>query len=134
MAVDPNLDKFIGKGITFPIQLDNRGAAVVDGGVELLRKSLLIIITWPYGTRFFLNQFGSRIEELLDEPNDLVLHSMINHFIIEAITRWEKRVKLIETRVISKGGDKLEVSLRYTIISTQLEDSFVFPFYKQIIN
>jgi len=129
---DPVLDKFIGQGITFPIQLDSRGAAIIDSGTAIVRKSILGIINWPLATRFFNNVYGSRIEDVMDEPNDTILMGLLNHFVIESINQWETRVINVQTSIQRKNENIMEIFLKYTLINTQKEDSFVFPFYNQL--
>lgn len=133
MAFDPKkLESFIGSGITLPLRLVN-GRVPLDTGVPLIRASIRTIIAWPYGIRFFLNEFGSRVEELLEEPNDNILKNIANTFIADAITRWEPRVEFVGADYIRNDmGDSLDVELAYRIIATQQLDTFIFPFYRQI--
>lgn len=128
-----SLQKFIGTGITLPLQLVN-GRVPLETGVELIRKSIVMILAWPYGTRFFLNEFGSRVEELLEEPNDDILQNIAQTFIADAISLWEPRVNLVGTNFSRNDqGNGLDLTLQYEIITTQQIDTFVFPFYRQIL-
>ena len=125
------LENFIGAGIVFPIELD-KGKAVVKSGFELIRSSINLIIGWPYGSRFYLSEFGSRIEELLEEPNDEVLRMLINTFVIDSINQWEKRIFLTGADIVDVSPTKIKILLRYRIINSQTEDSFIYPFYRKI--
>lgn len=127
------IQDFIGKGITFPIVLEN-GKPKVESGFQLIRSSIAMILTWPYGTRFFLGEFGSRLEELLEEPNDEILKNLINVFVVDAINDWEKRVELLSVTILDIDYKTIHIGLRYKIINTQLQDNYIFPFYRQIIN
>ena len=126
------LDGFIGQGITFPIQLDSRGAAIIDANTDIVRKSILSIINWPLATRFFNNHYGSRIEHIMDEPNDAVLMGLLNHFVLESITTWEARATNLRVSMTRKNEYTIDVFLKYTLVNTQKEDSFVFPFYNEL--
>lgn len=123
---------FIGQGLTFPINLQN-GKPSIDSGFNLIRASIRNILAFEYGTRYFLAEFGSRLNELLEEPNDEILWNTINTFIVDAITTWEKRVSTISTQIVSSSPEKVEVSILYRVNNSQTVDNFIYPFYRQII-
>ncbi len=128
-----NDEKFLGVGIIFPIQLNN-GAAVVDTGIPLLRSSLGILLTWPTYTRWMLGEYGSRAEELLENPLDLVTTETMRRYVIDTITDWEKRITLVSVEFsVNDLGTKLELVLQYRVVSSKQLDTFVFPFYEKII-
>lgn len=119
----------IGKGIVFPVVLV-KGKPVIETGNPLIMSSIKMILGWPYRDRFFLAIFGSRLEELLEEPNDEFLINMAEFFIFSAIRRWEPRVKVLDTRVLKQSYEALDVLITYRIIETGTTESFVFPFYR----
>ena len=122
---------FIGSGIVFPLELQD-GRAVIKTGFDLIRASIKNIVHWPEGQRFFLAEFGSRIERLIEEPNDSVLKQIIYTFIVDPINRWEARIVLVDATIVDVDFSKVNISLRYRIINSQSEHSFIFPFYRQI--
>lgn len=123
---------FIGNGLIFPIQLKN-GRGILGSGFDLIRASIKSILAFKVGTRFFLPEFGSRLEELIEEPNDEVLKNLVTTFIVDAITQWEKRVSQIDASVIRVDDSKIQVSITYQIKNSQSVDNFIYPFYKQLI-
>lgn len=125
------IQDFIGSGLPFPIEIVN-GRGVVKTGFELIRSSIRTIVGWPEGRRFFLAEFGSRIERLLEEPNDDVLKQIIYTFIVDPINQWEKRISLINASIEDITDHSVQIHLRYRILNSQSEDSFIFPFYRQI--
>ncbi len=122
-------DLILGKGIVFPFVLVN-GRIVISKDVELIRASIVSILSWPYNTRYFNNIYGSKVKELLEEPNDTILLGLVKHFIVEAITKWETRITLLEPPDIFQEDHSIMLRIKYKIIKTAQEDSFVFPFYK----
>lgn len=127
------LKNFIGGGITLPIKLVN-GKPPIESGFDLIRASIRMILSWEFGTRFFLNEFGSELNSLLEEPNDHVLENLISTFVTDAVTRWENRVQLLDVQVQREESiSKISITLTYRIVNTQREDTFVFPFYRNII-
>jgi Bacteriophage baseplate protein W len=123
---------YLGKGMIFPIQLNN-GAAVISSGTDLIESSIKVILTWPLYQRFYLSEFGSRLEDLIEEPNDNLLESVIEQFVIQSIAQWERRIRLLSAQVIRPNSYEVNISISYQIINTQVIGNFVFPFYPKII-
>lgn len=119
----------LGKGIIFPVELTN-GAPVIRDDSTLITSSIKLILGWPYRDRFFLANYGSRLEELLEEPNDDITLNLIQFFIFDSIRRWEPRVKLKNTDVVERDQEKLQILIEYTIVESETEESFIYPFYK----
>lgn len=128
---DKPIQNFIGSGLTFPIELTN-GRGVIKTGFDLIRSSIKVIVGWPEGRRFFLAEFGSRLERLVEEPNDDILKQIIYTFIVDPINFWEKRIALIDATIADVDDTRIEIHLRYRILNSQTEDSFIFPFYRKI--
>lgn len=133
MAFQPQpIENFIGKGLTFPIELSG-GRGVIKSGFEVIRSSIRMILSWPYAQRFMLGEFGSRVEEMLEEPNDEISRQLIESFIKDALDTWEKRIQVLELGVENNSTEgTVMIKLRYSIVNSQLVDNFVFPFYRQI--
>jgi phage baseplate assembly protein W len=132
--MENNINKFIGSGITFPIELSENGRPIIVKDINLIKKSIIHILSWPYRTRFFNAGFGSRIEELIEEPDDNVSISLLRHFILESIVQWEKRIELYPEgiKIISSDHEKINVSITFKIRNTKIEETFIYPFYKEI--
>src|SRR5882757_6492467 len=105
---------FIGSGITFPIILTN-GRPTISSGFDIIRASIKTILAYAIGTRYFLAEFGSRLEELLEEPNDEILQNLVNTFVIDAVTQWEKRVATITTDIIKVDDISIQVNITYQV-------------------
>lgn len=125
------VEDFIGKGITLPIELDN-GRAVIKSGFDLIRSSLVLILSWPKFSRFYLEQFGNELGIAIEEPNDPILQRTLQQFITDAINQWENRIELVSVNTITTPTS-ISIGLKYRLINTQQEDSFIFPFYTKII-
>ena len=126
--------KFIGGGITFPLQIVN-GKVLIKSDFSLIRSSIGIILNWQIGTRFYNESFGSRIWECLEEPNDNVIKSLLSHFIIESLTTWEKRIELRNGSITytKVNHDKINIALTYRLRNSNIEETYIYPFYKEII-
>lgn len=128
---DENLIKFLGRGLPFPITLTN-GKADLIYGPELVKSDIRILLSWQYGTKFYLYDFGSKIEQLLYEPNTVVLKNLLNQYVIDPINKWEKRINLVDSAIITVTHEKIMIKLTYRFINSNIEDSFIVPFYRTI--
>lgn len=128
-------DIIIGSGIVFPITLNTEGRVPIYNNVELIRSSILIIINWVKDSRFFNEEFGCRLEEVLEEPNDLHSISIARMFIKEALEKWEKRITIdIRDIDIMSAGTNIDIQIKYLIKASNEEDTFIFPYYRNIKN
>ena len=123
---------FVGQGITLPLKLVN-GKPPLESGFELIRSSIIMILSWKYGSRFFLGEFGSKLHLLLEEPNDDILQETIEVFVIDAITNWDPRIELVESIIERPNESTINLTITYKILNTKKEDTFTFPFYRKII-
>lgn len=125
------IKNYVGKGITFPVVI-NKGSAVIDTGTTLINSSIRIILSWSK-SRIMLSEFRSMIEDLLEEPNDDLLKGLVEFFIFDNLRRWEKRIEVLETSLVITESEKMEVTLRYRITNSNIEEIFTFPFYRKIV-
>ena len=132
-AIDSTANKFIGKGLVFPIQLNNHGGTEPKGGKELLESSLRNILSFTIGTRFFLGEYGTKLELLLQEPNDLITQSLLKDYTVGVIAKWEKRLEVLKVELESKSDVELDIRITYRIVGTKLENTFIYPYYSQLI-
>lgn len=128
-------NKFVGSGIVFPIILNSEGRPDIVTNIPLLNNSIITILSWPYSQRFFNEMFGSRISELLEEPNDEVTKTLLSHFVVDALTQWERRIVINNSgvKIFSYNRERVDIQITYRINSTKVEETFIFPFYKEII-
>ncbi len=117
----------IGKGLTFPLVLEN-GKPPVISGPELIESSIRMIIQWKISERFFLGEFGSNLEGLLEEPNDTNLDNLLTHILPSAIKTWEPRVTISRIEFTREEAITY-LHLEYTIANTTQAYQFVYPLY-----
>lgn len=127
------IQNYIGKGLIFPVQISTTGSPVLYTGLPLIRSSLALILGWD-GDRMFLPEFKSKLPDLLEEPNDIVLENLVEFLVKEQITQWEKRVTLLEVAATTVDNTKMEVKITYRIKNTNLGESLIYPFYTSLNN
>lgn len=116
-------------GLIFPIQIESGKPKIVTG-VELIKSSIKTILSWPTFQRMFNHTFGSRVFETLEEPNDDILNSLMNHFIIDALSKWEKRIIMtsVDIQRISPIAIKADIYFRVRELSIDDSVSYTFNF------
>ena len=126
----------VGDGWEFPFETSSKGGIeklksdTPNNQIERIRQSIVQILGTSKGERFFLREFGSRIHELVFEPNDLILVGMARKFVIEDIERWEKRVILKEVEpVLDRSRNTLFIKIYFIIRSSSVENNMVYPFF-----
>ena len=132
MATNDNLNRFIGAGITFPLKLSN-GRAVVETGKPLIESSLKDILAWMIGTRFFLGEYGSKLEYLLQEPDNQVGLALLRYYTQSLVLKWEKRVTNVKLKIVKRETGVMVIRIDYQIANTQITGSFIYPYYSQLI-
>jgi phage baseplate assembly protein W len=121
---------YLGKGIVFPIQLTGQGLPVISNGADLIKSSIFMILSCPTKQRILLPEFGSRLEEVLEEPNDDLLTGLAKHFIVDSLSKWEPRIRIIDVSIERLQEASLDIRLQYQVKISGIEDVLTFPFYK----
>lgn len=121
------LSESLGRALKWPLEIVD-GKAIYVENLDLLKQSIRIILNWYFGTRFYLGEFGSKLERLLEEPNNSVLKASIDYEMGQALTRWEPRVKVIKTQLQIVSQDAITISITYQINKTNLVDVFIVNF------
>ena len=127
MAADNLNSKVIGKGALFPIVLSTNkegktGWYPADGDRALIVNNLNGILIYMIGERFRQEDFGTRLWECIEEPNNQAQAFLINTFLKEAISLYEDRINYKEA-IISRSGNKLHIEMHYTLKQSNEEKS-----------
>ena len=100
-----------------------------------IHESILQILGTRPGERFMNPEFGSRLKDLVFEPNDSVLKGLIRHYVIDAIERWEKRVYVTDVTFDDSpetvDPNAIPVRISYRVIDTQVSGNLVWPFCRE---
>ena len=125
--------KYIGEGWSFPPTFSKAaGTVMTSTGVDEIQESLSILLSTRLGERVMHPDYGSSMDDLLFEPVDTSLQTLIVDRIEKAILYFEPRIELnnveLLTDQITEGILLLEVE--YTIRATNSRFNFVYPFYK----
>ena len=121
-------EKIVGNGMVYPIVLGTNsehktGWYPVIGDTKLISDNLNALLQYTIGERFRQEDFGTRLIEVLEEPNTSALSFLIREYIMQALNKYESRVlitKISSTRL----NQKLHILLEFKIIELNL-DSFI---------
>lgn len=121
----------LGRGWAFPptFQKQERGVAMVSEE-EDVRQSLELLLHTRPGERHLENAFGCNLDMLQFEPLDTTLRTYVRELVRDAILYFEPRVVLESVDVATHPeGGRLDIDVRYRILSTNRRNNLVFPFY-----
>lgn len=101
-------------GYNFPAKRKAGGYFTALTDATQVKADLLMLLTTRPNERVMLPEFGSRLPDLVFEPNDTVLEALAELYIIEAIKRWEPRVRVLSTAIRSEEHE-LHVTVQFAI-------------------
>lgn len=124
---------YLGQAIKYPLQLTN-GTIQLQSGSALVAQSIKTILSTPVGSVFSNREFGSRIKELVFEPNDTLLVNLLTHVIADAVAKWESRVQFI-TASFSFDYDNglINCMVVYRLLSSNEINAVLFPYQRNSI-
>jgi len=107
------------------------GGVSQEENLELVKQSIIQILLTHLGSRVMRRDFGSRLRELVFDPNDELLDTELIALTKEAIERWEKRVRITNAQIVNKNPDagQVEVAISFLVLKTQQPGNLVLPFF-----
>jgi phage baseplate assembly protein W len=108
-------------------RFDIKNSNVIETGIEAINGSIENIIGTGFGERWFLPNFGSRLQSLLFRLINQDTANLILNELNEAIQKWEPRVRvsLEESYVIPFPDEGMyQVLIVYKLISIDVRGEF----------
>jgi len=122
---------FLGIGWSFPPTFRRE-----TFGVEMLveeadvHSSIEIILKTLNGERVMLPTFGANLQPYAFEPMNPATIALIEKIVREALVLHEPRIIVDDlVTTVNQLEGRLEISIPYTIITTNTRYNYVFPFY-----
>jgi len=122
---------FLGIGWSFPPTF-RRETYSVEMLVEEadVRSSIEIILKTFNGERVMLPTFGANLQPYTFEPMNPATVALIEKIVREALVLNEPRIIVDDlVTTVNQAEGRLEISIPYTIITTNTRYNYVFPFY-----
>ncbi len=124
-------NSFLGRGWAFPVTFNKGGHGVrLSENEKDIKESLMILLTTTMGERVMRPDYGANLEDMLFESINVTTATIIINRLKRAILFHEPRVKVHDIDMVPDVASGLiEVTIDYTVISTNSRTNLVFPFY-----
>lgn len=127
----------LGFGLLRPFQRDEKNDFANAGGVELIKACVGQVLGTRAGSDFtqgelkWRSEFGSLLYLLRHQNNDVALQELARVYVVEALRRWEPRVRVTGVEVAREsangnGQNALSIRLRYDIINVNVAGNQVY--------
>ena len=90
------------RGLAFPVKHGSKGLFEMQTDINLIEGNIIQILSTRKGQRVMLPEFGSNILSFIHEPLDHITCALIKFELIDAISKWEKRI------ILDKNNSKVE--------------------------
>ncbi len=125
---------FLGKGLSFPLEIQRQqGHFQTVEGEERIRQAIGIILGTRQGERVMRPDFGCGIYDCLFEIPDYEVCCRMKKAVVDAIVRWEPRIRGLEAEVTpdEKEPGLVWIEIRYQVRATNNPYNLVYPFYME---
>ena len=125
------MSEILGSGLSFPLQVDPRGAIALASGEEDITQALGLILSTAPGERPMRPEFGCEIHNYLFDTIDAATVAKMEDAVRQALSRWEPRIEVeqVEFDLSSVADGRLTFTVRYKIRATNHRRNLVYPFY-----
>lgn len=122
----------IGKGPRFPLSPNKLNGVNTNDNLDRINQSLMILLSTNKGTRLMNPGWGSDIDRYKFDPLDSVLLDKLDYSIRDCIKTFEPRINVTDIDFnidnINIDNHILYISIYYTLINSDIEGNFVYPF------
>jgi len=121
---------FLGSGFGFPLAVNARGGFSWTSGEANVQRSIWIILSTAQGEMQMNPRFGCGIHDYVFSDNTPANRASIAHQVRMALLEWEKRIDLIDLRVVEgESPATLLIEIDYRLKANHALGSLVYPFY-----
>jgi phage baseplate assembly protein W len=75
--------------------------------------------------------YGTHLALLLFEPNSTTQQSVMEYLIREAVDKWERRVRYVDTDFEIVSAEQLNARVNFQLLGSNEIESFIYPFYRE---
>ncbi|MBI3184814.1 MAG: GPW/gp25 family protein [Myxococcales bacterium] len=122
-------NELLGNGLLRPFRRDAKSDWAAAGGEALVRSSVGQVLGTMAASDFTQGEvpwntsFGSLLHLLKHQKNDAVLQELARVHVVDALKRWEPRVRVTSVQVSRErqnGENVLSIRVRYDLIDRQV--------------
>ena len=115
------------KGPAFPLRAGGQGYFALSEDVQLVKESIQMILGTRIGSRPMHRDFGSRIQDLVFEPNDEILKALAIRYAYEDILKWNNRILLERNNIqVNASIHQLSLVIPFTLKTIRVPDRETF--------
>lgn len=124
---------FLGVGWKFPLQVTAGGKIARALYEQRVEESIYLILNTAKGERVMLPDFGCGIHDLVFAVSDSRTRSVVVQQVRESLTRYERRVDVLDVTAESAPDEQnlLLIRVTYRIRANNAMGNLVYPFYIQ---
>jgi phage baseplate assembly protein W len=135
--ITENNNDFLGRGIAFPLQLQN-GVLAMNAYDAQVKQSIHLILSTAKGERVMRPDFGAGLERFAFEPDNGLTAMLVQQEVKEVLMQYEPRIDVLDVSVVEPGGKdsgngirtgELYISIDYKVKTTNTTGNLVYPFY-----
>ncbi len=99
----------IGRGIVSPLRRSSNDV-VTATDIDLLKNNMRQILGTRAGSEYstgelpWRTEFGSLLHILRHRPNDIVTQELARIYVVEALGRWEPRIRITSVKITKEAG------------------------------
>ncbi|MBI3803960.1 MAG: GPW/gp25 family protein [Nitrospirae bacterium] len=106
-------DSAIPSGLGFPFQIDGGGGVSAQGGDPLLRGKILQLLLTAPGERVNLPEYGTRLRDLVFDPNNDILAATTEFMVNRALQRFLGEALQVDQVTVRNEVSTLQVEIVY---------------------
>ena len=119
-------NEFLGNGLLRPFRRDQKADFAAAGGEEVIKSAVGQVLgtmgssDFTQGEVAWRTEFGSLLHLLRHQKNDRVLQELARVYVVDALKRWEPRVRITSVEVTREqldGENVLAIRVRYDVIA-----------------
>ncbi len=121
----------LGRGLASPLSIDpvTKDFRRLEGP-DKEKQGIIDLLTTRVGERVMNEDFGTRLPPLLFENADGLVEVLPVH-VVEAINRFEPRVRNPKAKAAVIGNTTIKVEVSWELRTSGRRESLVYPFYLQ---
>jgi hypothetical protein len=122
---------FIGRGWSFPLDVNPSGMIAMAGGARKLEQAMRIVLATFPGERPYRPEFGCRLKSYVFAGASVDVLGRIAAEVRASLVRWEPRVNVDNVTVYPDSGNAalLYIDITYTAKGENDPRNLVQPFY-----
>ena len=126
-----NSADFIGRGIMFPMRVNQSGSIAMTAGADDLSSAIRMVLATAPGERLMRPQFGCAIWDLLFEPINANTIGLMAVAVRDALGQWEPRIDVIDVAIVPDAttNGRVHIEIDYRVKVTNDRRNLVYPFY-----